>query len=737
MRLTRWPLWLQLTSAMALASIGVALVAGNAMRDIETDYLRDELRRESLRASQALTTALAGPVAAGNESALRALLARSTWRDDAHVHSLALIDAAGRTVSRWVASAEDEPGEVLYFSVATNIPGSGQGQLVVSWKVGQLVADIQRHVERIRLNVFFTVGLLSGVLVVLVHFLVMRPVDSLRRGLDALSRGESGASMRLSALAASELNRLAGSLGELGRYQRELRETQASLEQARHAAEAASEAKGRFLAVMTHEIRTPINGVIGSLDLLVDDALSATQRSLIANAQRAADSLLEIINEILDFSRVESGRLQLEAVEFALEAQINDVAGGMAGLIDPQRVELVVDFDPALPERVCGDPLRLRQVLTNLLGNAAKFTEDGAIVLRARAIDGGLRVEVTDTGVGIAREQQSALFQPFTQADSSTSRRYGGTGLGLSIVKQLVELMGGRIGIESAPGRGSTFWLEMPLVARSAPGVRRAPALDAALVLLIEDQDCARGALAAYLASFGMQVLQAADAAAALACVRETPRRVAYLVLDAGVLAAGGGAALIDLLRADAHEDLRTVLLIVPGIPVADDLPVDGAVLKPVTRAELLAALAPGDGDETHAGRSGRGAAPATTRRVLLVDDNPMNLQVAAAMLERLGLAVDSAASGEEALASLAERRYDVVLMDEQMPGMDGREATRRLREREGAAQRTPVLALTANADAGAEQRCLDAGMDAYLAKPVRRSGLRDALLRWIPELRA
>jgi CheY-like chemotaxis protein len=343
---------------------------------------------------------------------------------------------------------------------------------------------------------------------------------------------------------------------------------------------------------------------------------------------------------------------------------------------------------------------------------------------------------VTDTGVGISSEQQSALFQPFTQADSSTSRRYGGTGLGLSIVKQLVELMGGRIGIESAPGRGSTFWLEMPLVARSGPGVRRAPALDAAFVLLVEDQDCARGALTAYLASFGMQVLQAADATAALACLRETPRRVAYLVLDAGVLAAGGGAALIDSLRDDAHADLRTVLLIVPGIPVADDLPVDGAVLKPVTRAELLAALAPCDDDETDAARAVHGAAPAIMRRVLLVDDNPMNLQVAAAMLERLGLAVDSAASGEEALARLAERRYDVVLMDEQMPGMDGREATRRLREREGAAQRTPVLALTANADAGAEQRCLDAGMDAYLAKPVRRSALRDALVRWIPELR-
>ena len=752
MLLKRWPLWLQLTSAMVLASVAVALVAGNAMRDIETDYLRDELRRESLRTSQALTSALAGPVASGDQDDLLALL-ESSRRDDARVHSLALIDAAGRTVSRWVEAETLRPADLLYISIVTTIPGAGQGRLVVSWNVARLVEDIQEHVDRMRVNVFFTVGLLSGVLVVLVHFLVMRPVDSLRRGLDALARGESEVRMRLSPLAASELDRLAGSLGELGRYQRELRETQASLEKARHAAEAASEAKGRFLAVMTHEIRTPINGVVGSLELLSDGALSSTQRSLVANAQRAAHSLLEIINEILDFSRVESGRLQLEAVEFLLEDQINDVAGGMAALVDPQRVELVVDFDPALPERVCGDPLRLRQVLTNLLGNAAKFTEAGTIVLRARLLDSvlrehapddapradapeaGLRVEVIDTGVGIAREQQAALFEPFTQADSSTSRRYGGTGLGLSIVKQLVALMGGRIGIDSSPGQGSTFWIEMPLAARGAPRAWRDPVLTHECVLLIEDDARAADALTRYLSSFGLQVLRAADAAVALACAREARRRIGWVVIDAGIVNAGGGAAFIESLRGGARERARTVLLASPGIPLPDDAPIDAVVLKPVQRAELFAALVPGDEQAVAASQASEHRVPASERRVLLVDDNEMNLKVAAAMLERLGLEVDTATGGEQALASLGARRYDVVLMDEQMPGMDGRETTRALRVREDGARRTPVLALTANADAGAEQRCLDAGMDAYLAKPVRRKDLREALARWIPEL--
>ena len=264
--------------------------------------------------------------------------------------------------------------EIVYFRVPTPLPGQPDAQLVVSWNVSGQLNRIEQHVERIRSNVFVAIALLSGLLVLLVDFLVVRPVSSLREGLDRLVRGGASRVVSLSRFAASELARLAHSVRELGHYQHELRDAQDSLVEARKQAELASEAKGRFLAVMSHEIRTPMNGVLGNLELLDDKQLNNSQRALVGNAKRAADSLLEIINEILDFSRVESGRLELESNEFHLEELLHDVASSISGLLNPAEVELVVDFDPALPETILGDPLRLRQVLTNLLGNAAKFT---------------------------------------------------------------------------------------------------------------------------------------------------------------------------------------------------------------------------------------------------------------------------------------------------------------------------------------------------------------------------
>ena len=667
----RWPLWLQITLAMSIASVAVAVAAGALMRTIETDFLRDELRRESVRTAQAMTLALGKPAVAGDTLALEAVAERADRRD-ARIHSVALLDAGGRTVSRWVRDREVTPGEIFYYSFPAEMPGGARGSLVVSWDVGRLVREIAQHVERLQLDVFLVVGVLGAVLVVLVHFLVISPVDALGRGLDQLARGETEARFRLPRLAAAELVRIARSLADLGRYQRELRETQASLEKARRAAEAASEAKGRFLAVMSHEIRTPINGVIGNLEVLADSTLDASDRALVAAAQRAASSLLENINEILDFSRLESGALELEEVEFALEAQLDDIAAGITGLLDPSRVKLVVDFDCALPERVRGDPLRLRQVLTNLLGNAAKFTHDGAIVLRARGAGGGrLALEVADSGIGIAPEQQATLFEPFTQADSSTSRQYGGSGLGLSIVKQLVELMGGAVSLDSAPGRGSTFRVDLPLSPTSPPRDLRVEGSEARRLLLLDDRPQSVDALGAAVASLGFAT--SPDEALALA-----PGAHAAL-LDGLLVTAAGGAAWVDRLRTAAGGRPQVLLRVPPGVRVPEGAAVDAVVLEPVRRDELRAALA---ARPTAPDDAPPQAAPLTAARVLVVDDNAMNREVALAMLERLGVDADSAGSGDEALERAAAVHYDVVLMDEQMPGMDGRETTRRLRRR-------------------------------------------------------
>ena len=732
----RWPLWLQITSAMAGVSLVVALAAGEMMRAIETDYLRDELRRESLRTSQAITIALTDTVASGQFEELEALVAQM-HREDAFIYSLALQDPRGTTVSRWVGAQEAPPGSVFYFSIPSDIPGHGSGKLVVSWNVAGLVSSIEAHVAKLRLNMIVTVALLGALLVALVHFLVMRPMGVLGRGLDNLAHGEPDATLVLPTLAASEMDRLARSVDDLGRYQHELKRTQHSLEHARREAETASEAKGRFLAVMSHEIRTPLNGVIGSLELLGDAQLDARDKGLLSNAQRSVDSLLEIINEILDFSRIEAGGVELEDVEFQLEAQMNDVATSVATLVDHDKVELVVDFDPALPGRVRGDPLRLRQIVTNLLGNAIKFTREGCVVLSLARLDARrMRVEVSDTGIGISAAQQENLFSPFAQADSSTSRRFGGTGLGLSICKQLVELMGGRIGVESWPGQGSTFWFEVPLSQVNSPRRFDEYGLHGHRALVVESDPFVRKAVEGYLSSFDLTVASVEDVQQARGWLEGRAWPIDYVVVGSRIESDAHARNVRALREFSGNPQVRLIAMLPPGRSVVENT-VDSFVLKPVRRNDLARALADDPGGETvdDFATDIEAHPQPSDARVLVVDDNAMNLQVASAMLERLGLEVHTASSGPDALELMDRLRFQVILMDEQMPEMDGLETTRRIRARDCDDADTPVVALTANADKAAEQRCLEAGMNAFLAKPVRRKAIRTMLSRWLPAM--
>jgi CheY-like chemotaxis protein/two-component sensor histidine kinase len=498
-----------------------------------------------------------------------------------------------------------------------------------------------------------------------------------------------------------------------------------------------------------------MNGVLGNLELLDDKQLNNSQRALVGNAKRAADSLLEIINEILDFSRVESGRLELESNEFHLEELLHDVASSISGLLNPAEVEMVVDFDPALPETILGDRLRLRQVLTNLLGNATKFTSSGSIVLQATLQAGQqLQLTVRDSGIGIEAEQLSVLFEPFTQADSSISRHYGGTGLGLSITRQLVELMGGEVDVESEPGKGSLFRVRLPLN-ECAPPSRYATPPEVSLtcpprdhVVVLTGNEHLAEALTRSLDSMTLAVSCVEDESAAQQSVSELGARLLALIVDPSpALNAASpvlGAALRDALVANGA---RIMVLLPAGVAIPPDMARDTSVLKPVKRAELHAALScsPSAVEVEPVAGTADSAEKSVLGEVLLVDDNPMNLQVAQAMLEKLSLAVVAANSAEQALSYLAERDFDIVLMDEQMPGMDGLEATRILREREQLAVngaedksvRTVVVALTANADSDAQERCLAAGMDGFLAKPVRRKALRAMLARWISGLPA
>ncbi|MBS0376066.1 MAG: response regulator [Proteobacteria bacterium] len=522
----------------------------------------------------------------------------------------------------------------------------------------------------------------------------------------------------------------------------ELEETKRGADAARDAALAASRVKSEFLARMSHEIRTPMNGVLGMTELLERTELSARQRKYCDTIHRSAVSLLDIINDILDFSKIEARRLELQPTDVDVASLVEEVAELLSSRTTGRDLELIVAARPAVPASVVVDPLRLRQVLNNLIGNALKFTEHGEVVVTLDAaplVEGRttLEIRVADSGIGIAPEALQRLFEPFAQADASTTRRYGGTGLGLAIARQLTELMGGSLEVTSELGRGSTFCCRLPVTVSAAPPAAARPPLLAGLRVLLGDESAtARTVLAEVLAAAGATVTTVADAAgveAALSAPNDLPDVVLldrHLALDAARRRGGGGPVpVITLAPAGAGPE--------PG----SDGGVAGYVTKPVRRGLLVATVARvvGRGAEldtaTFLACAGLSAAGERLGlEVLVVEDNPVNQAVAAGMLEALGCRAQHAGDGAEALQRLAAGGIDVVLMDCQMPVMDGITATQRLRAREtaGGLPPLPVIGVSAHALQGAREECLLAGMNDFVAKPFTMAELARALRRHV-----
>jgi two-component system sensor histidine kinase/response regulator len=525
----------------------------------------------------------------------------------------------------------------------------------------------------------------------------------------------------------------------------------AELAAARDAALEASRMKSQFLASMSHEIRTPMNAVIGLTELLVDTPLNDEQLRYATGVQSAADGLLKIINDILDFSKVEAGKLNLEAVDLDLGVLLEDVISLFAESAQSQSLELLVHRHLGLPTALRGDPTRLRQVLVNLVSNAVKFTSEGEIVLAASLVSetsnvATVRFEISDTGIGIAPEDQARMFDSFSQADSSTTRRFGGTGLGLAIVKQLVELMGGHLGLDSEVDVGSRFWFELPLEKQDVDTTVLEPQtrdLGSLRVLIVDDNATNRLILQQQLASWGMEPDEEPDGRSALARMRAASadgRSYDIVVLDLN-MPEMDGLELAQHIGADPEiADAKLFLLSSSGKvsdQVARDFRLSGALSKPVRQSELFNCLATGLGVAgAPAVPAQRGADEPVSRHghILLVEDNATNQLVATKIIEKLGYTVDVAENGREALDAIAAGAYDAVLMDCQMPEMDGYEATRQLRrrERESASPHLPVIAMTAAAMEGDRERCLAAGMDDYVTKPVRSAAVDAALANWI-----
>ena len=530
--------------------------------------------------------------------------------------------------------------------------------------------------------------------------------------------------------------------------------TERNMEESRQAAEASSRAKSEFLANMSHEIRTPLNGVIGMTDLALETELTQEQREYLQTVKLSADSLLSVINDILDFSKIEAGKVDLEEIRYDLRECLESTLKTLALRADEKGLELLCDINPAIPDTLLGDPGRVRQITTNLIGNAIKFTAEGEVSLHVAAqpaANGGeeLHFTVADTGIGIAAEKLETIFESFSQADTSTTREYGGTGLGLTISKRLIELMGGRIWIESRLGKGSHFHFTVPL--REAAALEKAPELDTAYqvlagkkVLVIDDNKTNRRILDGMLKAWGMHPTVASDGPSALLHLAEAYESGEHyhLILTDMHMPKMDGFGVIEHIQQNPAHSAATIMMLSSGGHRGDAarcqaLGVAAYLLKPVRQNELREAIAravgvspmPGDNSMITQKKLREERSMSQFLNILLAEDNTVNQKLAVRLLEKRGHAVTVVDNGRQAVDVLTGRSFDLVLMDVQMPEMDGITATTIIRERERVSgKHQPIVAMTALVMKGDRERCLAAEMDGYLSKPIRAVELDEVL---------
>jgi len=673
--------------------------------------------------------------------------------------------ATGDRVVRLAQQGRRSEAFDLIESELDQISAGTLGQNVTVFVTGQesrLAEDVRAvRTEVVRIGFGLGIAMLlllavSLIVPVVLGRQVLTPIHDLELAARQIAAGILDATVPVRS--SDELGELASTFNGMAaglRYgQEEMHRANDALRAARDTAESASHAKSEFLANMSHEIRTPLNGLLGMTELALDTELEAETREYLTTAHTSAEGLLEVINDILDFSKIEAGHLELDVRPFDLRGGLERVGKTLALRAHQKSLELACQVHEDVPEQVVGDEARLRQVLVNLIGNAVKFTESGEIVLAADCVSetathARVKFQVTDTGIGIPSDKQAMIFDSFTQADTSTTRRYGGTGLGLAISSRLVRLMGGRLLVDSAPGRGSTFWFELDLPRASAQPQRLDHEIRAVLAgrpaLIVDDNATNRRILEHMLLQWGAEVRDVESGPLALTAMEIAMRNghpFALVLLDAN-MPSMDGFALAEEIRRRPRLASPSIMMLSSAHRPGDlarcrELGIALHLTKPIGRADLRAAIVQVLSPSSGVSPASAAAAPSGLALVtgtaggalpplhlLVVEDNPVNQRLATLLLEKQGHRVTSVSDGPAALEVLGRETFDVVLMDVQMPEMSGLEVTRRVRAAEkGTGRHVPIVALTARVMSGDRQQCAEAGMDAFLAKPIRRPDL-------------
>jgi len=732
---------------IGLTILIVGVIAAEFVRKVETRAFERNFNYQTEKLVAMLSATSLDAIVSEDRPVLITTI-QQLLENDSDVIGIGFYNENGEALANWSSSSEEKlrkEGNCIDFAHDVTLEGEDFGHLQVSWDVQKQHSEIKSHAR----NIYFYAILISSILALIIlgviDSLVVKPISLIHKHLQMLQSNKASKNLELAA--ARELVDLGETVNELGNILELRKQKEVELEEA-------SRAKSEFLANMSHELRTPMNGVLGMLSIIKNSNLNPEQQQQVNVAASSGRSLLTIINDILDFSKIEAGKLEYEAIPFDLIQIVEDCADVVAEGAYQKGLELICEVDDSVNSAVIGDPTRVRQVLTNLSGNAVKFTQTGEIRIRVENAYGSdypdrLRFSVTDTGVGISEKALGTIFQSFAQADGSTTRKYGGTGLGLAISRQLIEGMGGTIGAMSKVNQGSQFWFELDMpVADAVVDEPPPPDLTGRRILVVEANQSNRHHIEKLMEPTNIEVDSQHSVAQALSQLREAARNNTHydLVLFNAQLSDMPGEIFVRCIQADpSFDNVKLVPMTYVTQQVEALYPhhtprIHAQISKPVKARELKKVLTSSILSEESSIEPTQSSDDAKLAlysqiKILVVEDNLVNQEVALGMIENIGFQADVADNGRDGLDKLKNEHFDLVLMDCQMPVLDGYAATRELRQFEKEGEHKPVIALTANAMTGDEEKCLEAGMDDYLSKPFEPDMLEEKVIALLDDV--